>query len=108
MSETTDWAKREEYIRIIRNELRPNSLTVTAKTAGYYGRLIGRIWTTHPPKGASVGTDAHLALLGVDVNDVWIAAQSIEHNLRLVTTDGMACIRAAAEGLLDDAENWVD
>ena len=83
-----------------------NRLDVTAKTASFYGELIGKIWINHPPPTAKTRTDDHLVKLGVDINDIWIAAQSIEHNLRLVTSDNMACIKEAAEGLLSDSERW--
>jgi predicted nucleic acid-binding protein len=107
MSDTTNWEARDDYLRVIRNELRPNRLDITADTAGFYGELIGNIWIDHPPATPSVKTEAHLASLGVDVNDVWIAAQSIQHNLRLVTADKMPCIRKAARKMLDDCERWV-
>ena len=107
MSETTNWEKREEYLRVVRNELRPNRLDVTANTASFYGELLGRIWSKNPPASAKVRTDDHLVSLGLDINHVWIAAQSIEHNLRLVTADNMACIKDAADGMLSDSEKWI-
>ena len=43
--------------------------------------------------------------MGLDVNDIWIAAIALEHNLVLVTKDGMAKIREAAPSLR--IENWL-
>lgn len=43
--------------------------------------------------------------LGIDENDLWIAAQSIEHNLILVSNDKMARIREVAGPVLD-VEDW--
>ena len=43
--------------------------------------------------------------LGIDENDLWIAAQSIAHNLVLVSNDRMLKIRTAA-GVVLDLEDW--
>ena len=49
---------------------------------------------------------AHLFQLGVDVNDVWIAAVAIEHNLILLTSDKMKTIRDCVPELR--VQNWLE
>ena len=46
--------------------------------------------------------------LGIDENDLWIAAQAVQYNLALVTNDGMARIRAVLSELAPSLhiENW--
>ena len=41
-------------------------------------------------------TESTLVAMGLDVNDIWIAAIALEHNLVLVTKDGMAKMRGRA------------
>ena len=55
-----------------------------------------------------MGTDTqkHLSALGVDVNDVWIAAVALEHGLTLLTTDRMETIRNCVPDL--KVENWLE
>jgi len=43
-------------------------------------------------------------VLGIQENDLWIAAQAIERNLILVTNDGMSRIREIASELR--IEDW--
>ena len=45
--------------------------------------------------------------LGIDENDLWIAAQAIEHNLVLVTNDEMKRIKHVAGPVLD-IEDWTE
>lgn len=105
-TETTDHQRRYEFERFVTDEFRPRALTIDPGTRIYYGDLIEGIWRRHLPKSSRIRTERHLVELGVDVNDVWIAAQAIEHNLILVTEDAMECIRESASRLLD-IENWV-
>jgi predicted nucleic acid-binding protein len=47
--------------------------------------------------------------LGIDENDLWIAAQAIQYNLVLVTNDGLERIRAVLRQVapaLQAIENW--
>jgi predicted nucleic acid-binding protein len=43
--------------------------------------------------------------LGIDENDLWLAAQAVARNLTLVTNDKIEKIREAANGSLY-VENW--
>lgn len=102
---TTDHQRRDEFDRFVTHEFRPNALRVNQATREYYAQVIEGIWERDPPTSGAVRTEQHLVALGVDINDVWIVAQTLEHNLILVTEDRMECIRASARRLLD-VENW--
>lgn len=106
ITETTDQQRRDDFDRFVAQEFRPLALSVNSTTRNYYADLVGGIWQRNPPSSRRTRTERHLVELGVDINDVWIAAQAIEHNLILVTEDNMQCIREAAGKLLD-VENWV-
>ena len=106
ITETTDQQRRDDFEQFVVLEFRPNALTVSPMTRHNYADLIEGIWQRNPPTSGRTRTERHLVELGVDINDVWIAAQAIEHNLILVTEDNMQCIREAAGKLLD-VENWV-
>jgi len=105
ITETTDHQKRHDFERFINNEFRPHGLLVKPTTRQYYAHIVESIWKRHPPSGRRTRTEWHLVGLGVDINDVWIAAQAIEHNLVLVTEDDMKCIRQSVGKLLD-VDNW--
>jgi len=62
------------------------------------------IWRAHPPV-IGQRTQRHLSDLGVDVNDVWIAAVALEHGLILLTEDGMGTIRNCVPHL--EVANWL-
>lgn len=64
------------------------------------------IWQRNPPANKKISTEAHLASLGVDINDIWICAAALEHNITLVTEDRMACIKDAA-GTELRCECWI-
>lgn len=105
ITESTDHHQRDEFDRFVTHTFRRHALPVTPWTRYPYGDLIEGIWRRHPPRTRRIGTEQHLIGLGVDINDVWIAAQAIEYNLVLVTEDAMEPIREAAGKLLD-VENW--
>ena len=105
ITETTDQQRRDEFDRFVALKFRPLALTVSPMTRHYYADLIEGIWQRKPPSSGRTRTERHLVELGVDVNDIWIAAQAIEHNMILVTEDSMQCIRDSAGKLLD-VENW--
>ena len=102
---SNDLQRRDEFERFVNNEMAPWVLRVDRFTRQFYGELVEGIWRRHQPRNAKVRTEYHLVTLGVDVNDLWIAAQAIEHNLILVTQDKMDTIREAAGKLLD-IQNW--
>ena len=107
ITETTDQQRRDDFDRFVALKFRPHALTVSPVTRYCYADLIEGIWQRNPPTSRGTRSEWHLIKLGVDINDVWIAAQAIEHNLILVTEDKMQCIRESAGKLLD-VENWVE
>ena len=65
---------------------------VSINTGIYYAKIMERIWQRWPPK-SSTKTEAHLASLGVDINDVWVVAVAWEHGLIVLTQDKMQAIK---------------
>jgi len=109
MTATTNQARRTEYIKWFNETFLPNVLAVTATTRTHYGEIIAAIFTKYPKKKPKQKTERYLVeTLGIDINDVWLAAVALEHNLVLVTQDGMDKIREAVapKGLM--IENWID
>ena len=82
-------------------------LPVDHHTRKYYAKIIGRIWTAHPPSSARTRTDMHLVRLGVDVNDIWICATAWKHGLTLLTQDTMSCIRELVSPHEVNVECWI-
>jgi tRNA(fMet)-specific endonuclease VapC len=81
----------------------PRTIDVTRHTGLYYGKVRAAIFDKYPPLGA---TENHpekcydpvsASELGFDENDLWIAAQAIEHGLILVTQDNMERIKELAQ-----------
>jgi predicted nucleic acid-binding protein len=93
----------DEYRRWIADKL-PRVLDVTTSTARlYYGPLRARLFDKYARNRKSKKVRAEQIVdpttgeeLGIDENDLWIAAQAIEHKLVLVTHDKMARIRGMA------------
>jgi len=95
----------------VRSQL-PHVVDVKRATAQYFGEIKARIFgkfskqrgrkkqrlrqLTDPLSGEE---------LGVDENDLWIAACAVEHNLVLVTYDKMARLREVTNDVLD-FEDW--
>ena len=104
-TKTTNQQRRDEFDRFVYQEFRPHALMVSPTTRYYYADLIEGIWQRHPPGSGRNRTERHLVELGVDINDIWIAAQAVEHNLILVTKDNMQPIKESAGKLLD-VEDW--
>lgn len=81
-------------------------------TALVYGDLRARLFEKFAPKNRrrkglrpeELVDPVTAKELGIQENDLWIAAQAIERNLILVTNDGMACIREVAPELR--VEDW--
>ena len=103
----------DEYRRWIADKL-PHVLDVATSTCLYYGPLRARLFDKYAPNRKSKKVRAEQIVdpitgekLGIDENDLWIAAQAIEHNLVLVTHDKMARIRQVlAEDLSLRIEDW--
>ena len=73
-------------------------------TRDSYAHIMQQIWNVHRPAHGGISTQQHLSSLGVDVNDVWIAAVAMEHGLILLTTDGMETIRECVREL--QMQDW--
>lgn len=95
MTQTTDQAKRDEYIRLMYEQFEGFRIEDYEHTPEYYGEIMGRIWQNHPPS-PKVESDRHLVNIGVDINDAWAVAVAWERGLTFLTHDKMACIREAA------------
>lgn len=108
---------REAMLRFV--EERFSVLDVTRTTAPVYGDLRSRLFERFVPQVAKDGSKRRgfagirpeqmvdpvtSQALGIQENDLWIAAQALEMNLILATGDKMAHIRDVAPELL--VENW--
>ena len=99
-----------EILTFTRTQL-PRFLSVTTATTPIYGRLRGALFDKYAPKKRRKGLRPEQLVhpitskkLGIQENDLWIAAQAIEHNLVLVTNDDMVHIRTVAPELV--VEDW--
>ena len=81
----------------------PQPMDVTTGEA--YGTLIAEIFRRHPKPDPNLTTQEHLTKLQVDINDAWLAATAITHNLIFLTDDKMKVIRECAGDLRFD--NWL-
>lgn len=89
-------------------------LDVTRFTTLVYGDLRARLFEKYAPgtnrkKGMrpeELACPVTSLLLGIQENDLWIAAQAIERNLILVSNDRMKHIRDVAKELV--VEDWGD
>jgi tRNA(fMet)-specific endonuclease VapC len=102
---STDPQRRAACRRFIEDQVLDFVREIGITTRDSYAEIMERIWRTHPPANARVDTQRHLSSLGVDVNDVWIAAVALEHGLILLTNDGMNAIRACVPNMRVD--NWL-
>jgi len=98
-TQTTDQPKRDAATAFLNQEFLPNALPISTSTRIYYAEIIARIWKQQTPVSGKRKTERHLVELGVDTNDVWIAAVAWEHGLILVTSDKMECIRSVVPEL---------
>lgn len=103
----------EEFQEFLAERL-PYRFPVNDAVAASYGSLRAALFERYAPKRARQGklrpeqlVDPVTAReLGIQENDVWIAAQAIEYNLVLVTHDRMRRVAEVAEGRLS-IEDWV-
>lgn len=87
-------------------------LDIRKTTAIYYGQLRAKLFDKFAPKGKRKGLRPEqpvdpltAAKVGIQENDLWIAAQAMEHNLVLATHDRITRIREVAPDLLE-IEDW--
>lgn len=106
MSTSTNELRRSAYTKFVIAEYLHHVIEITATTRQAYAEILGGIWRKHRPVNSKTRTDDHLVRLGVDINDVWMAASALEHGLILLTSDEMSCIREAAPDLR--FESWVN
>lgn len=102
---STDAARRHACRSFINREVLIFVQQITDSTREDYALVMERIYAKYRPANAGVRTQAHLSEHGVDVNDVWIAAVALEHNLTLLTADQMKTIRECVPEL--KVENWL-
>lgn len=105
MTKTTDQPRRDEFRAFLNSEFKPNALDLTVTSSHYYALIIGRIFQNQQPNSKRTKTEKHLIDMGVQINDVWIAAVAWEHNYTLVTTDKMRVILQWVPEIKTD--NWV-
>jgi len=79
---------------------------MVVETGRQFGYVLGRIYERYPKTDPGQSTQKYLSMLKVDVNDVWLAAVALTHNLILVTDDGMPIIKECVPELR--VENWLD
>lgn len=98
INQPSDWKAqqvRNAFIAFLNAQYIPLTLEITYATRFAYADIIEGLWKdcACPPR---TRTEYHLAHeFGVDINDVWIVASALEHNLTLVTQDKMERISKA-------------
>jgi tRNA(fMet)-specific endonuclease VapC len=100
-----------ELQRFILDQL-PQTLDVTEATRIYYGSLRAQLFDRFAPaekrrrgrRPEQLTNPVTGQELGIQENDLWIAAQAIEYNLVLVTNDALARIREVGGDL--KIEDW--
>ncbi len=101
--------QEESHLGFIRKQI-PEVVEVGSNTHPYYGAIRSALFERYgrrerkrkklrPEQLADPETSL---TLGIDENDLWIAAQAVEHNLVLVTHDAMRRIRSIADELRVD------
>lgn len=107
----SDTPIQTQFRRFLETRL-PHVLDVRKTTAMYYGQLRAKLFGKFAPRGKKKGLRPEqlvdpltAAELGIQENDLWMAAQAMEHNLVLVTHDRMTRIREVLRDLLD-IEDW--
>jgi tRNA(fMet)-specific endonuclease VapC len=90
----------------------PMVLDIRKTTRIYYGMLRARLFETYAPREKrrrglrpeQLIDPVTSRELGIQENDIWLAAQALEFNLVLVTNDTMERIRDVCKEL--QIENW--
>jgi len=104
--------RQMEFSQFVETKL-PHELPIGKGTSEYYGEIRSRLFDKFAPKNRKNGLRPCQLIealtgkeLGIQENDLWIAAQAAEFNLVLVTHDRMIRIQDVAADLLD-FEDWV-
>ncbi len=104
---STDQLKRDAFMDYVFKWFLPNTIFIEHRHRHSYAEIIGKILTKYPMTGKSQKTERHLVEnVGIDINDVWIASVALEHNLILVTHDGMEKIKELLEPELE-FDDWL-
>ncbi|MCX6833409.1 MAG: hypothetical protein NT028_15020 [candidate division Zixibacteria bacterium] len=108
----TNKQRRKEYEDFVAEKLYPYVLNVGIHTREPYAYLRSNLFWKYAPKQHR---QKHPEMwedpvtghqLGIDENDLWTAAQSVEHNLVLITSDKLLKLRAADPDGRLLIENW--
>ena len=112
-----DTTKQAEYMAFVREQC-PQRLEITSHVAGYYGELKAWLFNNFSDKRKRTRAKRLNELvdpttgskLGVEENDIWIAAQAITFNLVLVTNDSRGNFGRLQRhfATMLRLENWVD
>ena len=109
---TQHQAVHERFLGFVHEKV-PHRLDLHHSTATRYGELRARLFDRYAPKGKRRAglrpeqlVDPISSLeLGIQENDLWIAAQAIDGNFVLVTHDRMKNVRAVCGADLS-VEDW--
>jgi tRNA(fMet)-specific endonuclease VapC len=89
----------------------PLIIPITEMTTSSYGVIRARLFESFAPKRKRKGLRPEQLLrptssqvLGIQENDIWIAAQALERNLVLVTNDSIRHVKEVVSEL--QIENW--
>ena len=114
LTNSTDHQKRADCERFVHNEFPKEQVKcVDRNTMIYYGQLKAELHRRFPPQNLNENHPERYfdrvtgSELGIDENDLWIAAQAIQFNLILVTNDEMKRIlEVATMGL--EIQDWTE
>jgi len=106
LGDTGDPAQERIFLEFLESRL-PVVLNVERHTRASYGSLRARLFEKFAPKERRKKSLRPEQLidpttskeLGIQENDLWLAAQALEHNLVLVSHDKMTRLRKVAEEL---------
>jgi tRNA(fMet)-specific endonuclease VapC len=102
----------QHALRIFVDRHLPMVLDIRKTTRTYYGMLRAGLFEKYAPREKrrrglrpeQLVDPVTSRELGIQENDIWLAAQALEFNLVLVTNDSMGRIRDVCEAL--QIENW--
>ncbi len=106
-----DEASYEDRLNAFIEDQLPLRIDVTSTTRNSYGLIRARLFRKYAPSHLRrkrhpeqlIDSVTGLAL-GIQENDLWIAAQAVEHKLVLVSNDRLVHVRSVAPEL--QTENW--
>ena len=107
--DSTAW---QEALRDLVDRRLPMVLDISKATCMYYGLLRARLFEKYAPRHRrrrglrpeQLIDPVTSRELGIQENDLWLAAQALEFNLVLATNDALERIREVCEEL--QVENW--